>query len=100
MCSRLGRVPLGLVAIALEAPFEPVPYCLFRPAVGPLALSRTHAPRPWVVLLRAGPSFGTCEDREVGLRSSLTRIDHAPPAKRADQHSRKYGIMTLGKEPL
>ena len=57
VCSRLGRVALGLVAIALKAPFEPVPLCLFRPAVGPLARFCTHAPSPWVVFLRAAHAW-------------------------------------------
>ena len=42
VCSRLGRVALGLVAIALEAPFEPVPLLPF-PARGWTAGPLLHA---------------------------------------------------------
>ena len=45
VCSRLGRVALGLVAIALEAPFEPVPLLPF-PARGWTAGPLLHACTP------------------------------------------------------
>ena len=45
VCSRLGRVALGLVAIALEVPFEPVPLWPF-PARGWTAGPLLHACAP------------------------------------------------------
>ncbi len=44
-CSRLGRVALGLMAVALEAPFEPVPLLPF-PALGWTAGLVLHACTP------------------------------------------------------
>ena len=63
------------------------------------------------------PSIGTCEDREVGLRSSLTRIGRVPALKTRGSAQQEFNLfrssgnsscdpslqeatMPLGKEPL
>ena len=100
-CSRLGRVALGLMAVALEAPFQPVPLLPF-PALGwTAAPCCTHAPRPRGLFLRAGPSQASL--RGLADRSRLKRCDglklrvhepHGVPLThaRADSAGYKVGV--------
>ncbi len=68
-CSRLGRVALGLMAVALEAPFEPVPLLPF-PALGWTAGLVLHACTP-----PEGPISQSCIS--VSMLDILNLIDHS-----------------------
>ena len=53
VCSRIGRVPLSLVAVPLEAPSSPSPVLPVPVLGGPQAPLRTPAARPRAGFLRA-----------------------------------------------
>ncbi len=81
-CSRFSRVLQGLVAVELEAAFEPAPLRPFPARAGPPALAPPTRPRPKGEFLRAGrypPPFSSALRTRYDVRDL---VDSIPPAAR------------------